>query len=57
MKDPDATHEWFKPSWLKWESCKVCGVVRRADRKNKPCRGPVKIVLKEAPFLLKSSIP
>jgi hypothetical protein len=38
-------HEWFRPDWLTaaWESCRVCGTVRRADGGNdaKSCPGPV----------------
>lgn len=45
-RDADATHQWW--IWHGFECCAICGIVRRADRKNKPCRGPVKIVCKEA---------
>lgn len=31
---------------LRWEHCCVCGVVKRADGKNKPCKGPTKVVLR-----------
>lgn len=41
-------HVWAKePGWA-WEACRVCGVVRRADDRNLPCRGPVKLSLREA---------
>lgn len=39
----DASHEWFTAPGLKFESCKNCGIVRRADRKNKLCRGPTTV--------------
>ena len=26
-----------------WECCFNCGMVRRLDKNNKPCRGPVKV--------------
>lgn len=40
----DATHDWGKMiDGVDWLSCKVCGVVRRADRRNNPCKGPVKV--------------
>jgi hypothetical protein len=34
-------HQWW--IWNGLECCKVCGMVRRNDDKNKPCRGPVKV--------------
>jgi hypothetical protein len=34
----DATHQWWKHGTT-WDWCKVCGLVRRADRQNKPCSG------------------
>ena len=45
----DESHVWIKASYLKnMEVCKVCGFVRRADRKNSPCRGKSVIVLRTA---------
>jgi hypothetical protein len=43
--DGDATHKWW--IWHGMECCELCGIVRRADRKNNPCRGRVRVVLKE----------
>lgn len=43
MKRPPLSHQWFWPKGIRWECCKVCGIVRRADDKNGPCKGPVKI--------------
>jgi hypothetical protein len=31
-----------------WETCWVCGVVRRIDDKNSECKGPVKVTLRES---------
>ena len=43
----DSTHVWLRVSWLNnQEVCKVCATVRRADRKNKPCRGNSVLVLR-----------
>lgn len=38
-------HEWIIYSSL--HCCKQCGIVRRKDDRNKPCKGPVKIALRE----------
>ena len=34
--------------WMRdpWQSCRICGRDRRADDKNKPCRGPAEISLR-----------
>jgi hypothetical protein len=40
----DETHEWFDFSGM--ICCRQCGIVRRRDRMNKPCRGPVGIALR-----------
>jgi hypothetical protein len=42
----DETHDWFVPDFIGYECCRKCGIVRRKDRKNKPCRGVVKIDLR-----------
>lgn len=36
-------HEWAL--FIGWGGmyCKVCGIVRRRDDKNKPCKGPTKL--------------
>lgn len=36
-------HDWFTYGRLNWECCRVCGIVRRKDGKNSPCRGPVSV--------------
>lgn len=38
-------HKWWK--WRGWICCKKCSIIRRADGKNKPCPGNVKIGLRE----------
>lgn len=43
-------HAWIKKDIYKGEImdvCKKCGIVRRTDRKNKPCKGIVKITLRK----------
>lgn len=37
-------HSWFQRFGL--ICCKQCGIVRRADDKNKPCPGPVRLGLR-----------
>ena len=34
-------HEWWL--WNGLECCKICGIVRRNDDKNSPCKGNIKI--------------
>jgi hypothetical protein len=44
-------HVWgfVVPSILKdTESCAVCGMIRRRDDKNGPCKGPVRIELRKS---------
>lgn len=36
-------HQWFTYGRLNWECCRVCGIVRRKDGKNSPCKGPVAV--------------
>lgn len=37
-------HEWFFYERLKCECCRNCGIIRRLDGKNKPCRGVTGVV-------------
>lgn len=37
-------HEWVPAPNRDWDMCAKCGFIRRADGKNKPCRGPVPIL-------------
>lgn len=40
-------HDWFKPYTDRmWQSCRLCGIVRRADDNNKPCKGVVRVALR-----------
>lgn len=39
----DETHDWFVPDFIGYECCRRCGIMRRYDRKNRPCRGPVSV--------------
>lgn len=45
--DEAAQHIWFKPHFLKHECCRKCGVVRRADDKNGPCKKGVRVALRD----------
>lgn len=39
-------HDWFKPQFVGYECCRKCGIIRRADDKNKPCKGIVRVALR-----------
>lgn len=36
-------HDWFTYGRLNWECCRVCGIVRRKDGNNSPCKGPARV--------------
>ena len=41
-----------------WQTCKVCGMVKRSDGKDRPCRGKVAIGLRKGrPPLLRGHDP
>jgi len=42
-------HVWghFAESLIPGECCRICGVMRRRDHQNKPCKGPQKISLRQ----------
>lgn len=41
-------HKWFvHPKFAPLVTCKLCGVVKRNDGKNSPCRGKVLVVLRD----------
>lgn len=42
----DGAHEWFRPSFLKFDCCRKCGIVKRADGRNSPCPGNVHVALR-----------
>lgn len=44
-------HEWFYFGSDGYRSCKKCGIVERADRANRPCRGRVRITVREKDFI------
>ena len=37
-------HVWFVES--SWSMCAICGVVKRKNAENKPCKGPVRVELR-----------
>lgn len=40
-------HAWREANALvKWPHCGLCGIIRRHDDKNKPCKGVAKITLR-----------
>lgn len=44
----EGRHAWasmrrFGDAFATWECCQICGVVRREDGKNNPCKGPVRV--------------
>lgn len=45
VRDLSQIHRWTKHIG-DWECCAVCGVVRRYDDLNKPCRGPVRATVR-----------
>ncbi len=40
-------HDWFLPKFIGYECCRKCGIVRRADDKNGPCRDRVVLSLRD----------
>ena len=40
-------HDWFVPAFIGRECCRKCGIMRRADDRNKPCRGKVVLSLRD----------
>lgn len=46
---PEGQHLWMqRPEKDNWPWCLVCGLVKRRDGKNKPCKGPTRIALRDA---------
>ncbi len=31
-------HEWYTYDFMKYECCRKCGIIRRSDDKNNPCK-------------------
>lgn len=46
LEEPGA-HDWKWWPNFGFNACTRCGIVRRADGKNRPCRGIVKVGLRE----------
>lgn len=43
-----AMHNWFvHPKFAPLVTCKHCGIVKRQDGKNSPCKGKVRVVLRD----------
>lgn len=42
--DTSNGHHWIE--WRAFVCCRDCGIIRRADDRNKPCRGVVKVGLR-----------
>lgn len=38
----------FTGQLAKWTMCSRCGIIRRSDGQNKPCRGRVRVTLRAA---------
>lgn len=41
-----AEHRWTTMPGCEWTFCADCNVIRRADGKNRPCRGPAGLTLR-----------
>jgi len=49
--DRETKHEWTITRFLRNAPfCRICGVVRLANEKNKPCKGPTKLRPMEKPL-------
>ena len=47
VTEVDGGHVWGNvTSLIPGECCRICGVMRRRDRQNKPCKGPVEVTLR-----------
>jgi hypothetical protein len=47
MQPNDSAHVWVAANRLvRWPHCRVCGVIQRKDGNNGPCRGRVKVSLR-----------
>jgi hypothetical protein len=40
-------HDWFRPAFLEYDCCRKCGIVRRKDDRNGPCRGRIVLSLRD----------
>lgn len=48
----DATHKWINVDGHDWQACADCGLVRRRDRMHRPCKGKVRVELRNADLAL-----
>ena len=51
-------HIWIKHRMFKdkgWITCKKCGIIKKKDGKNKPCRGQVRITTRSEPSIPSNS--
>ena len=40
-------HQWcYANKVIAWDYCRICLIIRRADRSNKPCKGPQRLGLR-----------
>lgn len=53
QEDPPApkagAHKWFRFGTLPYDACETCGIIRRGDDRNKPCKGAARVGLRAAP--------
>ncbi len=47
LRAASETHDWFRPDFIDYDCCRKCGIVRRRDGKNRPCRGIARIGLRD----------
>jgi hypothetical protein len=40
-------HDWFVPKFIGYACCRKCGVVKRTDDQNNPCRERVVLSLRD----------
>lgn len=47
LDKPIIEHEWFALDGRSYDCCRNCGMVRRRDGLNGPCKGRVRVALRE----------
>lgn len=55
LSEAQRRHDWFRfrPGWP--VSCRKCGIVQRADGKNSPCKGVVRVELRNPVAIIKNA--
>lgn len=48
LTDEQREHKWVRREVLRMTCCSLCGVVKRTDGMNGPCRGPAYPALRSA---------